>query len=718
MTSRLRALTALCAGLIPACGDGAPWGHEGRSDTGTRAPTDAGLQDAGAPEGQCAEAAERLGHPVCLHRIDSDADWRSVAAPLDRVDQVRSTKYFVPASDAARLRPLFIDADYYTMHYNFMVEAFEPLFEALTTGMYLDLLFDPALREYYVGEVIESRRPGGDTFVGFYVAGDAATPKLVGCEDLETVYGELSDRMPGFELAVIPFDAAQRELVGDCGLPVFNPDASLEYELYHYGAGYGTVRLHTLRSLSEALETGAIGWQDILVVDEAPFDVETVVSGVVTGTRQSPLSHLAVRGASRGTPNCYLRDAAELLASWDGELVKATCDTDTLTVSAATVEEAEAFWAGIRPSPVTLPDPDPSFTELLNLLDLPVADPTERSRSRSRFGGKARNLAWLYQTIDDALQFPGFGIPVAYYQAFIEDNTWAVDVGAGLETLSFAETLSAYLEDETFRTDGQLRQARLAALRGAMTDSPCDPDLLDRLASEILRVFGADNVMVRFRSSSNAEDDLRFNGAGLYESASACLADQLDGDVIGPSRCDPQQDDERDLCRALKQVWASLWNRRAYDEREWYGIDHARAAMGILVNPRTTLEVANAVAFSGNPLGINDPRYLVSAQAGEIDVVSSRPGVWPEQVLLTVSDGAVSDIDYVLSSSELPEGEHVLEVAHLNRMGELLFELSGIYPIDDPLPDGADVYLDTEWKVTQEEALVVKQIRPFLKTAP
>jgi hypothetical protein len=34
-----------------------------------------------------------------------------------------------------------------------------------------------------------------------------------------------------------------------------------------------------------------------------------------------------------------------------------------------------------------------------------------------------------------------------------------------------------------------------------------------------------------------------------------CLADDRDGDEVGPSLCDPEQPDERTLSRGLARVW-------------------------------------------------------------------------------------------------------------------------------------------------------------------
>jgi hypothetical protein len=221
--------------------------------------------------------------------------------------------------------------------------------------------------------------------------------------------------------------------------------------------------------------------------------------------------------------------------------------------------------------------------------------------------------------------------------------------------------------------------------------------------------------MLRFRSSSNAEDAIAFSGAGLYDSFSGCLADDLDGEVNGPSRCDAFEKSEKTVTRALARVWASLWNAEAYDEREWYGIDHQRAAMAVLVDPRAKGELANIVAFSGNPTTPGDDRYLVNAQAGELDVVLPIPGVFPEETLLDVADGAVTGIHRRRGSSQVPAGTYVLQDAQLQEIGGVLWQIVQAFPVDGTIPSGATLLLDTEWKILSDGKLVVKQVRPYLR---
>ena len=56
----------------------------------------------------------------------------------------------------------------------------------------------------------------------------------------------------------------------------------------------------------------------------------------------------------------------------------------------------------------------------------------------------------------------------------------------------------------------------------------------------------------------NVEDSEHFTGAGLYDSYSGCLMDDLDGDSTGPSQCDPAEPQERGVFRAIHKVYASF----------------------------------------------------------------------------------------------------------------------------------------------------------------
>lgn len=136
--------------------------------------------------------------------------------------------------------------------------------------------------------------------------------------------------------------------------------------------------------------------------------------------------------------------------------------------------------------------------------------------------------------------------------------------------------------------------------------------------------------------------------------------------------------------------------------------------MGVLVNTRTKGELANLVALTGNPGQTGDNRYLVNAQAGELDVVAAVAGAWPEKDLLTLTAGQVTRVERVRGSTELPAGQWVLGDERLRELGALLSGIADVFPLDGAAPTGRRQLLDTEWKLRADGRLAIKQIRPFL----
>ncbi|MFZ5478262.1 MAG: PEP/pyruvate-binding domain-containing protein [Myxococcota bacterium] len=655
------------------------------------------------PEGDdvCETASRRLGETVCLTAIEDEPDWDTVAVDAGVVDQVDGAKYLVPARADAPLPAVFVNSERYALHYDFLREAFPAEYATLSWDAYVAMVIDPDARVYWGGDVSEYVEADGAHRFGFIVWDDPADPAtLPTYAEVLAVWEALSERFALGELMFVPSSVQQRDAAELWDGAPFDVrgESDLTYEAYNPVEGYGTVRFVTLDELAD--DPTQVGWQDVVVLDEAPMDLERVVSGIVTGTRQAALSHLNVRMSARGTPNCYLADPFEALAAWEGRLVRIACGEAALEIGEATAEEAEAWWDGYRPDPVEIPSPDLADDTVLDLLAVPTDTLAERDAALARYGAKGANLATLYQRIDADLQLDGFVVPFALYDRFTRANT--------LDGVSLADTIVAWHADPDFGADATLREARLAALREAFLAGEVDPADLALVTAHLPA-----ERMMRVRSSSNAEDGLEFSGAGLYESASACLADSLDGDGEGPSRCDPDKDDERTVEDALRAVWASLWSDGAWEERDWYGIDHTEVAMGLLVNEQSEDEESNVVAFTGDPVA-DSARWLVEAQAGDLDVVSAEPGVTPERTYLTVEDGEVTDIDRVDASSEVDPGERVLSDARLEEIGALLAEVDAVMPRDDAVTSGTFMW-DTEQKVLGDGRLVVKQVRPFLR---
>ena len=622
----------------------------------------------------------------------------------------------------------FQDTKIFPLHLEFLRSEFPRVFGGLSPADYVTIAGHRATRTIYAGSVLRILDPDEDHDIArqrpYRYSWDVYTaiedpseaPTLQEAVDIHTRLSRLFRRRP---LYYSPTDSSLLTTAltwNDPRLPVRPVPPTVPeisgYEAYTPGVVYGTVRIMTRAELAAAVAEGALDRRDIIVVsDGAPSDLGQVVAGIVTATPQGALSHLAVRSARRGTPNGYVDGAATVFEAFEGTLVQLVLATDSYSVSPATLEEADAWWAGRRPEPIPIKPIDSEHIELDDLTSMSAAPDAS-----IRFGGKASNLATLFTFLPEANQVPGFAVPFAWFDQMLESPAGSTPP-PGAETLREWVT---HLVSDPEMAEGSVRAARLEALTDAIREAPANASLVGLLALRLDEVFGP-GVMVRFRSSSNAEDGLRFNGAGLYDSTSVCAADSLDDDEIGPSHCDPDQSKERTIERGLGKVWASLYTLRAWEERDWYGIDQTAAAMAILVTPAFPDERANGVAFTGDPADPSEPIMLVSAQEGDASVVAPASGELPERSGLVVKDGRLDGIRRIQASTLVPEGEFVLSDAELLSLGEILLQADAFFPLDlseAPGTEREDVMLDLEFKVRRgDDALLIKQIRPFLPPA-
>lgn len=135
---------------------------------------------------------------------------------------------------------------------------------------------------------------------------------------------------------------------------------------------------------------------------------------------------------------------------------------------------------------------------------------------------------------------------------------------------------------------------------------------------------------IRFRSSTNVEDSDAFTGAGLYDSASGCLADDTDADSVGPSQCAPAETKEKGVFRALQKVYASFYNDNAVFARLLYSVKESEAGMAVLCHysyPDED-EMANGVAVNTREDAVSDNFQLVT-QLGATSVTNPEAAPCP-----------------------------------------------------------------------------------------
>lgn len=650
---------------------------------------------------------------------DETAYYQVALEDHSRPDITAVTKYLAPAADdPALLATVYQNVAVYPFHIDFMAAEFPEIFPGLTPSEYHLLVEVRASRRYFAGALYRILALDGAVVYGFDLYTDPSSLlELPYPHEVDWVYRKVRATCAAGQVAYAPTRAeamARAREWQDAPFPIYLPASGIvgDYRAYVTGTGYGRLRIFTLDELAAQEAAGGLTYQDVVVVQTAPGDLASPVACVVTGTPQTELSHLSLRLSQRGTPNAYDARAAEELDPYRDMLVRIDVGTTAIAVRTCDIAEAEGWWATHRPRLPRVPAFDLAETAIKSLAEI-APDPD----AASRYGAKARGMALLRQALpEDTVD--GFAVPFFWYERFMRESI-LVDPRTGM-LATYAEYIASLLADPAFRTDPVLRTTLLNAfVATAEANGTVPEELVDLLAARIEAVWGSPEVEVRFRSSSNLEDIVPFNGAGLYRSTSACVADTLDGDALGPSRCDPSQDDERTIERALKRVWSSLWLPRAFSEREYWQVPDGIANMGVLVTPAFSGEAANGVIMTGNPSLPGDNRYVVNALPGELDVVDPPDGVLPEKLLLTLAGGVVTEIVRARASTVMPPGVWVLSDDEARRIGELAYQAAAkLGPIFSA--GGGDILIDIEFKVTATDPrnVVLKQARPFLRRGP
>jgi len=475
------------------------------------------------------------------------------------------------------------------------------------------------------------------------------------------------------------------------------------------GVAFGTLR----RLTPEALATTVVSFRDVLVLTRLPNELP-IVGGTITEELQTPLAHVNVAARARGTPNLALLGAGDnpAVAALVGLLVRFEVTTTGWSLSAATLAEAEAFWAGRVPEPWS-PGADVTTSGLPDFAALGFADAPS-------IGVKAANLAELHHLLGDPRAPNGFAVPFHHYDRFMATGlvTAARCAGARVDCLAEArsaavcaaaealclppadsapETLFAHVDrlmrDATFRSDTSAREASLDSLRWLIRHVPVDRALAAELDARAADLLGP-TTRLRLRSSTNAEDLPEFSGAGLYDSyGAAATGDDLVSDEI-------------------RKVWASVWNWRAFEERAFWGIDQRAVRMGVGVHPGYPDEQANGVMLTVNVADPTVAGFYVNVQKGEMSVTNPADGAVPEVFSIVEAPGGGVQTIRQRFSSLSPNAPLMTEAevaALFAAAGEVQRHFAPLYGAD---PEG--FALDLEFKLHgPERQLVIKQVRPY-----
>jgi hypothetical protein len=463
-------------------------------------------------------------------------------------------------------------------------------------------------------------------------------------------------------------------------IPILTNDEIYKKTDYHaFNPGKRVGKLRIVRD-TEKPETLVFAPEEIVILAESLPDI-TVVSGIISEQFSTPLSHVALRAAAWGIPHVGLRKAAKTYAALAGQWVFFDAKPGSHELRKATPEEVQEREAQMTAKrTVRIPSADLAQRDLRPLAKLRGAD-------TPAYGAKSSNLGQIAAAHLPGFEVPdGFGIPIVHYGEFMKSS--------GLDA-----HLAKLLDDPKFASDPAHRKAELEALRAAILKAPLQPDFGKAVWAEASKLLAKTQSGLFVRSSTNAEDLPGFNGAGLYDTVANVM-------------------DEPGLHDAIRTVWASVWNLRAYEERQYFGIDHRQVFGACLVQVGMNA-TASGVLVTTNLFNRQDlTTYTINAKNGlGMRVVEGQKV--PEQLLFDYSNNGIkvlsrSDEDTMLvfdaqgGLKEVPnpnKGEPVLTDTRAYRLVMASRGLVDLFAIDQAL--------DIEWLFAGDKLWIV-QARPFI----
>ena len=494
-----------------------------------------------------------------------------------------------------------------------------------------------------------------------------------------------------YELQKSQFDASRVNILLTSDIL---PD--VEYVPYNEAEGYG---------LLGVFKPGeSPGPRDVAILSVLPNDLPRA-AGVITTVPQTPLSHVNLRAIQNGTPNAFIRDALtdETVTDLVGSYVYYRATANGYTLRAATKTEVDTHHAASRPKQTQTLQRDFTKTTITPLSSVSFADWTA-------FGVKAANVAELsgLTSLAAGVAPDGYAVPFYFYDEFMKQATVSEETILGKKkapadekiTLPIGTTLASavtqMLVHSKFQTDDDIQEEMLDDLRKAIKNATSPAWIITALTT--MHSSFPTGTSLRYRSSTNNEDLSDFNGAGLYDSKTQ----------------DPDETVADGIDKSIKAVWASLWNRRAFQERDFHRVDHTTVAMGVLVHPNYSDEKVNGVAVSYDPITGLDGYYYVNAQLGEDLVTNPNANSLPEELLLDPAGAAT-----VLARSNLAPADKLFMTD-----AQMIQLRNGLKAIHDHFKTlynpgaGEDFAMEIEFKITAQNKLAIKQARPWVFSQP
>lgn len=453
---------------------------------------------------------------------------------------------------------------------------------------------------------------------------------------------------------------------------VFESDAyaGIDYWGLNQGEGYGYLHLMNADDVPNPY--------DIAVYEHIPNALPHV-GGIITTAFQTPLSHINLRAIQDQIPNAFIRNALDMEEITDllGHYVYFKAGPSQFEIREASLAEVNAWYEDQRPDETQYPVNNMSYKSILPLDSIYF-------EMYDGFGAKVANVATMRSFGFEEGTIPnGFGIPFYYYQEFMIYN-------------HFFDQVDEMLADETFMTDRAARDEQLMEFREEIENAFMPQWMLDSLTN--LQFAFPEGTSIRCRSSTNNEDLPEFSGAGLYDSKT-------------------HHPDEGHIAKTIKEIFASLWNLRAFDEREFYRVDHYSSSMGVLCHHNFEGELVNGVGVTADPVYGTTSTFYLNSQLGE-ELITNPEGSLPEELLMKRTDE--TDVDYAVIqySNLIDEDTLLIDDGNLYILREYMKVIHDRFEQLYHAEYNATFSMDVEYKITSDGRIAIKQARPWVGYVP
>ena len=527
---------------------------------------------------------------VWLPQVNDVATWQQLSK------SARDFEFSKFVLDIKTNKIYFFDANVFTLHADFVVDYLQKIPRTPENMRRYNQNYSTVKPQFILGyithypqikEGTQSQHNGLWTFS--FWEGDTITPK-----DIRRTYKKLQQT---FKLAPLVFrpDSSKQEKIAKQLKPykiatinnnqIYN---SQPYQAFNTGVAVGRLKVVPVGTKYENLQFSP---DEIVILQEAYPDISPV-AGIVTSVPSTPLAHVNLRAAAWGIPNVTDVFAAELYFVQQNKWVRMEVTEQQLMITPASAQEIAAAQANLEVKPIDLPKADLTAIQLAPLNAIRAVDATKYGAKTANLGEMAH--AKLPINVEDGFKTPsreenkvmlnipdGFGIPFSYYVAHIKHHK--IDA-------KIAEMLS----NPQFTQDTVWRKKTLEELRQAIARVPIEPEEFKKITTQWRNQLAGKAIFAR--SSTNAEDLKGFNGAGLYDTVANVKV-------------------EAALESAIKQVWASVWNLRAVEERKHFGIPHDQVYPAVLIQTAVNAAAAG-VLLTTDIWGHQTDTYTINAKWG------------------------------------------------------------------------------------------------------